>query len=100
MKTITITYKEHEGRYGHAYRSMTAKDAEGRDIHTEISTVNPVHFIEKAVTEVVKAMVANGQAADDFTIELPAEITLTAELQAHIADKLASDPKVASVVFG
>lgn len=99
MINVNISYKQNEGRYGHGYRSLSAKDNAGNQLAVNISGANPVDFIEVAVQEAVKGLIANNGAADDVTVSLPSEIVLSAGLQTSLSDKLSADPFVNSVVF-
>jgi hypothetical protein len=99
MKSLTIELKNHEGRHGAGYRSLSARDLNGKQIAVDISGMNPVDFIEVSIGEAVKAIVANGKAAQDITVNLPSGVVLGVELSAHLAQKFEADPLVNSITF-
>jgi hypothetical protein len=96
---LTITYKMHEGIRGANYRSLSARDSEGNQVATSIATVNPVDFIEHAINEVVRGVVAGNKAAQNITVNLPSEIVLGAEVQSSLVAKATVDPHVNSLTF-
>jgi hypothetical protein len=98
MVNATINYKQIEGNHGHSYRSLSMSSDNGAKLNN-IAGVNPVDFIEASVMQVVKVLIDNNGAADDITVNLPAEIELSAGLQTSLSDKLTADPLVNSVVF-
>ncbi|SIS53946.1 hypothetical protein [Salimicrobium flavidum] len=96
MKTITIEHyvQGPTPNNGGAYRVLSAKK-DGNRVTSDMAAENVIDFIVGAV-----GTVANYDAiADDYTIELPAEVTLTAALETHLTDKLESDPLITSVTF-
>lgn len=95
---INIELRNHEGRMGHGYRGLIAKDVNGNDLLADISGVNVVDFIESAVQEGVKRIIANNGAAESFTVSITG-ITLTAGAQTSLSDRFTSDPLVNSLTF-
>lgn len=95
---ISITLRNHEGRMGVSYRSLTAKDSEGNQLLVDINGANVVDFIEGAVQAGVRKIIASGGAAEAFNVSLTG-ITLTAGAQTMLSDKLSSDPLVSSLTF-
>jgi hypothetical protein len=95
---ISITLKNHEGRMGVSYRSLTAKDSAGNQLLVDINGANVVNFIEGSVQAGVKRIIANGGAAEAFTVSLTG-ITLTAGAQTQLIDRLTSDPLVSGLTF-
>ncbi|WP_173916908.1 hypothetical protein [Halobacillus sp. Marseille-Q1614] len=96
---INIMYREHEGRHGADYRALTAKDASGNTLTNDTSGMTVVEFIEKVVSKVIQRNVSKGHTANDITVNLPAEVTLSSTLQTHLVAKFTADPLVNSVTF-
>ncbi|MBU8730447.1 DUF1778 domain-containing protein [Cytobacillus oceanisediminis] len=73
-------------------------DANGNQLAADISGKGVVDFIESAVQEGVKRIIADGGATEVFTVSLTG-ITLTAGAQTALIDELTSDPLVSSLTF-
>jgi hypothetical protein len=100
MTNIIIELRNYEGnQFRSGYRGLTAVNANGDSLASDITGMNPVDFIEGAVYEAVKSIVVNNSAAEDISINLPAEIVLSAGLQTSLSDKFTADPLVNSITF-
>jgi len=96
---INITLKISEGHYGHSYRALSAKDADGNQLAVDIAGKAVVDFVEYAIQQGIAKILANGGNAEAFTVNMPAEIVLSAGLQTHLSDKYSADPVVSSLAF-
>jgi hypothetical protein len=99
MVNVTIELNQHAGNRGHGYRSLIAGDDNDNRLATDLTGMSIVEFIEVAIQEVVKQTIAGNGLAQDITVNLPAEIVLSAGLQTSLSDKFIADPLVNSVVF-
>ncbi|HWO74369.1 MAG TPA: hypothetical protein VNM69_00470 [Bacillus sp. (in: firmicutes)] len=99
MVNITIEVHQYQGNQGHGYRSLLATDDNGMQLASDLAGMNPVDFIELAIQDVIKQSIAGNGLAQDITVNLPAEIVLTAGLQTHLIDKYSADPLVSSLAF-
>lgn len=100
MINVNIEYYEYQSTpFGHGYRTMYADGVNGKQYAVDSIGMNPVDFIEVAVKEVVKTIIANNGANEAITVNLPAEIVLSAGLQTHISEKFMADPLVTSLTF-
>lgn len=100
MINVNIEYYEYQSTpYGHGYRTMYADGDNGKRYAVDTVGMNPVDFIEVAIKEAVKTIIANHGAAEAITVTLPVEIILSAGLQTHLIDKFTSDPLVSSLTF-
>jgi hypothetical protein len=99
MVNVTIELRQHAGNRGHGYRSLLATDDNGMQLASDLTGMPVVEFIEVAVQDVVKQTIAGNGLAQDITVNLPAEIVLSAGLQTSLSDKFIADPLVNSVVF-
>ncbi|CAN7227138.1 hypothetical protein [Rossellomorea sp. LjRoot5] len=96
---IVIEIKQHQGRFGVGYRSLSAKDGNGEYLSNDISGNNVVDFVENAIQEGIKQIIAKDASAEAFTVDLPAGIVLGAELSAILVQKFEADPLVSSLAF-
>ncbi|MCM3732354.1 hypothetical protein M3196_11845 [Fictibacillus nanhaiensis] len=100
MVNVTIKLGQHGGsQFRHGYRSLLATDNNGMQLASDLTGMSIVDFIEVAIRDVVKQTIAGHGLAQDITVNLPAEIVLSAGLQTHLSDKFTADPLVNSVVF-
>mgnify|MGYP001029165992 CR=1 FL=1 len=99
MKNLTINhsiYAGNETRGG--YRAMSAT-LDGNSILTDIANPQVVDFVERAIDEVINRAITSAEQAISINISLPAQITLSDDIAAHIIAKYKADPIVNSISF-
>ena len=97
---IIIKVNQYQGNHGHGYRSLRAENADnGKQLAVDLGGKAIVNFIEHAIQQGIGQIIANGGTAESFTITLPSEVTLEAELNTVLTQKYEADPLVSSLTF-